>query len=113
MKVTGLPEYLKNIKLAYFSYFATCEGKTIEAKIVTNRFDIQKQIEGLGFTDPKLIDCVIEKELFNQKYLDWNPDFKAKFYECFGFEMWEAFLNCVADNDGFLDLHVKMHYNLS
>lgn len=110
-KVSGLPDHLVKYKLAYFSYLATGEGVTLEAEIVDN--DILKPTIGVwdGFP-PTVIPAVIEKELFNQKYLDWNPEFKAKFYEVFGVQMWEHFLNCSYENSR-INLVVRMHYNLS
>lgn len=109
-KVSGLSEHLLKYKLAYFFYHATGEGVTLEAQILDN--DILKPTIGWEGFSPTIIPSVIEKELFNQKYLDWNPEFKAKFYEVFGVQAWEYFLN-IAYNNANINLKMGLHYNLS
>lgn len=118
VEITGLPPHLKNYSLAYFSYGATCEGVTIEAEILNS----PEQKPTIGFPSLKnggaeIISCAQNKtfDFYGEEgeYLDWNPEFKAKFYEVFGVKMWAAFENCCLLNKNVLDLKVKMHYNLS
>lgn len=109
-KVYGLPEHLLKYKIAHFFYHATGEGVTLEAQILDN--DVLKPVIGWGGCPPTIIPAVIEKELFNQKYLDWNPEFKAKFYEVFGIQAWEYFLNAAYKNAS-INLKMELHYNLS
>ena len=111
--ITGLPEHLRNYSLAVFDYFATGEGFTLEAQILNDNDELPMDI---GWWDRNLIPrypCVIEKESHGEKYLDWNPEFKMHFYQCFGVKMWNAFVHCCERRKSVLDLKVKMHYNLS
>lgn len=123
MKVSGLPEFTKQVYLAYFSYAATGEGKTTEAQIVydwdseyANKKDdlyFKEQLKiGSDHFQCQYIPFVIEKDFMDQKYLDYNPEFKAKFYECFGVAAWEDF--CLATfEDSIINMTYKMHFNLS
>lgn len=111
MKIKGLPEYFGNYYLAYFNYAGTGEGKTIEAEILCSK----KQKAKIGWPpdfEAKKIPLVIKKKFMGQPYLDYNPAFKAKFYEVFGVGMWGDFMNVVSA-EGFINLTVKMHYNFS
>lgn len=110
MKIIGLPNHLTKYKMAYLDYQATGEGITILAEILNH--DSQKLSLGY-FYEPELIPCVIEKEFENQKYFDWNPEFKTKFYEVFGATMFEKFVTCCLEHNNFLTLKSEMHYNLS
>ena len=111
MQIIGLPEHLKNYSLAYFEYFATGEGITIQAEILNDG----KQRTTIGFSkmEPEIIPCVISIEQHGQTYLEWNPEFKMRFLECFGATMWAAFQNCCGLAKNVLDLKLNMHYNLS
>lgn len=125
MEVRGLPETYRGIYLAYFEYGATGEGKTVEAQIVYGKEyakhikDPESQLkigwQDLGWRDPfrpRLITATIEKEFHGAKYLDWNDEFKRRFYECFGHLAFQDFLLC-CQNGATIDLIYKMHFNLS
>lgn len=112
MHITGLPDHLKNYFLAYFEYFATGEGITIQAEILNN----SNQDPTVGFSTlcgSEIIPCVVVQGALDRTYLDWNPEFKMRFLECFGVTMWDAFCNCCVRSNNVLDLKVEMHYNLS
>lgn len=110
MKIKGLPEHYKNYCLSYFYYAATGEGKTIQAEVLCSK----KQNTTIGWPEmrPEIIPLTIKKKFLDQEYLDYNPEFKAKFYETFGFNMWHAFMTVVQE-ENFIDLKLEMHYNLS
>jgi hypothetical protein len=118
MKIEGLSEYLKTVKLAHFIWCGTGEGYTRNAKIVYDGYptDIYTQAIDIGFgkdVRPQIIDSVIEKTEYGQTYLDWNPQFKTYFYECFGSSVWEQFRYVVCEQKSILQLESKLHFNLS
>ena len=111
MTIQGLPEHLKDYSLAYVQYFATGEGVTIQAQILYKKEEPEMRKFLRQFVEK--IPCVVEKEYQGQKYLDYNPVFQARFYECFGVAMWYAFVNCCVEHNNVLDLKMEMYYNLS
>jgi hypothetical protein len=115
MKIFGLPEHLENYRLAYFHWFATCEGVTRIVKLLCHP-DEKANLD----IDEHMIDFIpatIEKETevggIVQKYRDWNPKFKVVFYENFGTTDWGAFVRACVDGKDYLDLYKKCYYNLS
>ena len=111
MTILGLPEHLKNYSLAYFEYFATGEGLTIEAELL-NSADQETTI-GFGGFEFEIIPSVVEKEWQNQKYLELNPEFEATFLKWFGAAAWQAFAKVCVEHKNVLDLKTVLHYNLS
>lgn len=110
MKINGLSESYKDYNLAFFEYFATGEGVTVEAEIL---YKDQAPTIGFGEWKAQIIPFAIENELLGQKYLDVNLEFKARFLECFGQRMWDSFSNCCLNHKSVIDLKVQMYYNLS
>ena len=111
MTIEGLPEHLKDYSLAYLHYFAQGEGVTIQAQMLYKKEQPEMQAYLRHFVAN--IPCVVENEYQGQKYLDYNPVFKARFHECFGANMWVAFENCCVEHNSVLDLKMEMYYNLS
>jgi len=109
-QIVGYPEHHKNFSLAYFQYFATGEGFTCEAEILHKD---QKPTIGFEGMPPDIIPFCVEAEVLGYKYLTENVEFKARFLECFGVDMWSHFRNCCLGNKNPIGLIVKMHYNLS
>jgi hypothetical protein len=111
MQIFGLPEHLRNYSLAYFEYFATGEGLTIEAELLNSRD--QETTIGFGGFEFEIIPSVVEKEWQNQKYLELNPEFEATFLKWFGAAAWQAFSQVCVQRKNVLDLKMELHYNLS
>jgi hypothetical protein len=114
MKITGLPEHLRDYSLAYYHWFATGEGVTNEAELLC----CPTQIPSIGQEGMiELIPAVVEKEIVladeEYVYFDWNPRFKAVFLEQFGVDDWISFTHVCLQHKGFLNLIKKSHYNLS
>lgn len=111
MKIIGIDKRYKDVYLAYINYAATGEGVMIEAQICDNKGPEPKIGDPVAFP-PDKIPAVVEKKFQNQTYLDWNPEFEAKFLKIFGVETWNHFINCL-EQGGWFQLTYKLHYNLS
>lgn len=115
MKIEGLPKHLENYSIAVFDYFATGEGITTEVELLCNTEE-KPSIGWEGFP-PNIIPAVLEKKetLFGKKHvwLEWNPKFKAVFFENFGIGDWQKFQNCCVGHGSWMNLVKKLHYNLS
>ena len=112
----GLPKHVKNYSLAYFEYFATCEGVTIKAEMLN--YEDQQPSFAKDWPEEvssiiKRIPVAIAKTFEGKKYLDWNPEFKIVFYETFGCKLWDAFVHVCMNNKNALDLKIELYYNLS
>lgn len=117
-QIIGLSKHLTEYRLAVFEYFATGEGLTVEMELLNS----PDQKITIGFPNlpnggAKIINCVRRQKKTvlgaTCQYLDFNPEFVAKFHEGFGFGAWAAFKNCCVQHGNVLDLKVKMYYNLS
>jgi hypothetical protein len=115
MTITGLPKHLENYSLAIFEYFATGEGVTTEVELLS--FPGQKPTIGWEGLSNNIIPAVIErKETMYEKehvWLEWNPEFKAAFFDNFGVGDWMQFHNCCVKHGSWMNLVKKAHYNLS
>jgi hypothetical protein len=111
--INGLSSHLLEVYLGHVTWFATGEGMTYHTKLLYDKQATSMAEQGNFIMPPTLICAVVQKEIMGQTYLDWNPEFKAVFFEQFGVAAWMAFQNAVVESKSYLELECKVHYNLS
>lgn len=137
--VSNIPKHAFNIYLAYFEYFATGEGYTLEAQIVFDYRDEESDLHpALQFKSlnevlehqtkitctqtlkPEFIPLIIGREedllIANDTkkrfyYHEINPKFKLKFLEVWGGLTWNTFMKTCFENNAYIDLISKMRFN--